>query len=207
MKQEKRKKWQAWLDHPEVLAKDFEKYIKLKIIRKIEPSQHLSKIHIDKSFHNLDFANFTLQNQEKINKRIEDETYYDWVIVVTYYAMYHSAIALLYKLGYKAGTHLATICTICKECSGKALDREDIENVSVILELSEEEIKEIGRAKERREKASYSGSVSFEKELAEMTMSDARKFINKIADLLEEERTANEQSLSKLAAQQKFLKV
>ena len=72
-----------------------------------------------------------------------------------------------------------------KECLGKTLEKKDIENLSAILELSEEEIKEIGRAKERREKASYSGSVSFEKHLAEMTLDDARKFINKVADILE----------------------
>ena len=41
-------------------------------------------------------------------------------------------------------------------------EEKDIEKISAILELSEEDIREIGRAKERREKASYSGSVSFE---------------------------------------------
>lgn len=65
------------------------------------------------------------------------------------------------------------------ECLGKTLEKKDIENISAILELSEEEIKEIGRAKERREKASYSGSVSFEKHLAEMTLDDARKFLSR----------------------------
>ena len=68
---------------------------------------------------------------------------------------------------------------------GKTLEKYDIENLSRIFELTEEEIKEIGRAKERREKASYSGSISFEKYLAEMTLDDARDFVNKIADVLE----------------------
>lgn len=185
MNEEKQKKWQAWLENKKVLNLDFKKYVQRHIIRKIESSSRLSKIHLDKSYHNLDFANFTVANQENINKRVEDETYYDWVIVISYYAMYHAAMALLYKIGYKAGTHLATICVLCKECLGKTLEKKDIENISAILELSEEEIKEIGRAKERREKASYSGSVSFEKHLAEITLDDARKFIDKIADLLE----------------------
>ncbi len=185
MNKEKPKKWQIWLENNEALNRDFKKYIRQHIVRKIESSASLSKIHMDKSYHNLDFANFTVQNQEDINKRVGDETYYDWVIVISYYAMYHAAIALLYKMGYKAGTHLATICVLCKECLGKTLEKRDIENISAILELSEEEIKEIGRAKERREKASYSGSVSFEKHLAEITLDDARKFINKVADILE----------------------
>lgn len=115
---------------------------------------------------------------------MEEETYFDWVVIISYYAMYHSAIALLYKLGYKTNTHLATICVLCKECLGKTLERRDIERLSRVFELSEEEIKEIGRAKERREKASYSGSISFEKYLAEITIEDARKFVNKIADIL-----------------------
>ncbi len=185
MKEEKPKKWQVWLENSKTLNRDFKKYIRQHIVRKIESSTSLSKIHMDKSYHNLDFANFTVQNSAGINKRVDDETYYDWVIVIAYYAMYHAAMALLYKMGYKAGTHLATICVLCKECLGKTLEKKDIENISAILELSEEEIKEIGRAKERREKASYSGSVSFEKHLAEMTLDDARKFINKIADILE----------------------
>ena len=179
------KKWQAWLENSKMLNRDFKKYVRRHIVQKIETSPALSKTHIDKSYHNLDFANFTVQNQVDINKRVDDETYYDWVIVIAYYAMYHAAMALLYKMGYKAGTHLATICVLCKECLGKTLEKKDIENISAILELNEEEIKEIGRAKERREKASYSGSVSFEKHLAEMTLDDARKFMNKIADILE----------------------
>lgn len=185
MNEEKPKKWQTWLENKKALSRDFKKYVRQHIIRKIAPSPSLTKIHVGKSYHNLDFANFTVQNQENINRRVNDETYYDWVVVISYYAMYHAAMALLYKMGYKAGTHLATICVLCKECLGKTLEKKDIENISAILELSEEEIKEIGRAKERREKASYSGSVSFEKHLAEMTLEDARKFINKVADILE----------------------
>jgi uncharacterized protein (UPF0332 family) len=155
------------------------------LIKKISSSARLSTTHLNKAFHNLDFANFTLNNQESIHKRVGDETYFDWVIVISYYAMYHAAMSLLYKVGYKASTHLATICVLCKECVGKTLDKTDIERISHVLELREEEIKDIGRAKKRREKASYSGSVYFEKNLAEMTIGDARKFINKIADILE----------------------
>lgn len=185
MNEEKPKRWQLWLENKKVLNQDFKKYIRQHLVRKIEVSASLSNIHLDKAFHNLDFANFTVQNQKNINKHVDNETYFDWVIVISYYAMYHAAMALLYKIGYKAGTHLATICVLCKECLGKMLEKKDIENISSILELSEEEIKEIGRAKERREKASYSGSVSFEKHLAELTLDDARKFINKTADILE----------------------
>ncbi len=185
MREEKKPRWQLWLESQRTLNEDFKRYKRQSLIRKIEPSLNLSKVHMSKAFHNVDFANFTAQNQENINKRIENETYYDWVIIISYYAMYHAAMALLYKMGYKASTHLATICVLCKECVGKTLEKKDIENISRILELGTEEIKEIGRAKERRESASYSGSVSFEKQLAEMTLDDARKFINKIADVSE----------------------
>ena len=185
MKRTKQRKWQSWITDKKELGEDFRQFKRRGIIRKIDPPERLVKLYINKAFHNLDFANFTLTNQKEINKRIEDETYFDWVIIISYYAMYHSALALLYRLGYKAGTHLATICILCKECLGKTLEKRDIEKISTILELSNEEIKEIGRAKERREKASYSGSISFEKHLAEMTLDDARRFINKAADILE----------------------
>ena len=180
----KEPRWQTWLESKTDLEKDFNEYSGKGLIRKIYSSERLSKIHLEKSLHNLDFANFTLSNQDKIAKRLEGENYFDWVITISYYAMYHSALALLYKLGYKTGTHLATICVLCKECLGKTLEKNDIENLSRMLELSEEEIREIGNAKERREKASYSGSVSFEKYLAQMTIEDAQKFINRISDIL-----------------------
>lgn len=186
MSENKLSRWQLWLENQKVLDQDFKRYKVQLLIRIIEPSAHLSKIHLDKAFHNLDFANFTTKNQENIGKRIDNETYYDWVIVISYYAMYHAALALLYKMGYKSSTHLSTICVLCKESLGKVLEKKDIESISRILELGEEEIKEIGRAKERREKASYSGSVSFERKLAEMTLADARSFVNKIADILGE---------------------
>lgn len=90
MNEEKPKKWQVWLENKKVLNRDFKKYIRKYIIRKIEASPSLSKIHLEKAYHNLDFANFTVQNQENINKRVEDETYSDWVIVISYYAMYRN---------------------------------------------------------------------------------------------------------------------
>lgn len=179
------KRWQTWLEDRNALEYDFNDYAEKGILRRIGPEFRLSDLHLNKAFHNIDFAAFTISHQKDINRRIEEETYYDWVIVISYYAMYHSAMALLYSLGYKAGTHLATICVLCWECLGKNLEKRDIEKISHVLELSEDEIREIGRAKERRERASYSGSVSFERNLAEKTLDDARSFINKIADILE----------------------
>lgn len=178
------KRWQVWLLNNKELENDFKSYLEEGLIRKIAPVPRLVEVHLNKAFHNLDFASFTLKNQEKINKRIENETYFDWVIIISYYGMYHAALALLYKLGYKTATHLATICVLCKECLGKSLEKEDIKRLSRILELGKEEIKEIARAKERREKASYSGSISFERHLAELTLKDARDFVNKVANIL-----------------------
>ena len=38
----------------------------------------------------------------------------EWVIVTSYFAMYHSALALLAKVGYKSDTHTATIIALEK---------------------------------------------------------------------------------------------
>ena len=179
-------KWRVWISDRKQVEYDFRKYIKKGLLRKIRPESRLARSHINKAFHNLDFASFTFLNQQNINKRIADETYFDWVVIISYYAMYHSALAILYELGYKSSSHLATICVLCKKCLGKTLENDDIERISRILGLSEKEINEIGTAKERREKASYSGSISFERYLAEMTLDDARKFVNKAADTLPE---------------------
>lgn len=182
----RQERWQLWLADRKELEQDFSEYLTKGLVRRIPPAERLAKFHINKAFHNIDFANFTMANQERINKRLQGETYFDWAISISYYAMYHSALAMLFRLGYKSSSHLATICVLCRECLGKTLERQDIERLSRTLELSEEEIREIGTAKERREKASYSGSISFEKSLAEMTIADARKFVNRIADILED---------------------
>ena len=56
--------WQIWLTNKKVLDEDFRDYKTKKVIRDIGPSPRISKIHLDKAFHNLDFANFTLKNQD-----------------------------------------------------------------------------------------------------------------------------------------------
>ncbi|MEA3343744.1 MAG: HEPN domain-containing protein [archaeon] len=177
-------KWQIWLEDRRELEKDFGRYMRTGQVRRIGKQERLSNIHIEKAFHNLDFANFTLSDQNRVNKRIVNETYFDWVIIISYYAMYHAALSMLYEMGFKSSSHLGTICVLCKECMGKNLNEDDITKISQAMDVNEEEIKGLGRAKERREKASYSGSITFEKHLAEMTITDARKFINKIADIL-----------------------
>lgn len=85
------------------------------------------------------------------------------------------------KKGIKSKTHASTICYLCKEC--KELTEEDIEKLSNILE--KKNIEEIGEGQERREKASYDASTNFNQQLAELTLEDARDFVNKINSLIE----------------------
>ncbi len=54
------KRWQIWLFNKKSLKRDFKHYLADKTIRRIIPNQRLVKIHLNKAFHNLDFANFTL---------------------------------------------------------------------------------------------------------------------------------------------------
>ncbi len=175
-----KRKWEIWLSDKNQLNIDFESCLKKKILRKIEPANKLSMAHLDKAFHNLDLASFIFSSQDKINKRITEETYNDAVIIFSYYSMYHAALAILYNLGFKSKAHLATICFLCKKCTG--LDKAHITGISKALELKN--IREIGEGQSRRETASYNSSVSFDAKLAEMTLSDARDFVNKVKSIL-----------------------
>ena len=176
----KEEKWKLWLRNKNILEKDFKIYMKKKLIIKTAISSILASSHLEKAFHNLDLSSFIFENQANINKRTGSENYNDSVMVFAYYAMYHAALAMLFTQGYKSKSHTATICFLCKEC--EELDEKDIEKISMAIERKN--IEEIGEGQQRREKASYQSSISFNAELAKMTLDDARDFVTKIYSIL-----------------------
>ncbi len=141
---------------------------------RIIPNKNLARAHLEKAFHNLELATFIYEKPSLIG----DGNYNDGAIIFSYYAMYQAALGLLSFAGYKSETHASTICVLCS-----FLDEKYIEMFSVMLE--KKNIEEIGTGQERREKASYSSSIDFEKKLAFMSLEDGRDFVNKIESVME----------------------
>jgi uncharacterized protein (UPF0332 family) len=155
------------------------------VLRKCDPEIH--ERYMQKSVHNLDFANYLMEENDKIMKKL-DMTVYEWCMVVYYYALYHSALALLSKAGYESKGHTATIAAIIliyyhKE---KTLTRDDIQLIASNLGIDRDDISFISDSKDMRERASYGIGGGFESELAARTRGRTVKFIQKVREVLKE---------------------
>jgi uncharacterized protein (UPF0332 family) len=123
--------------------------------------------HLRKSYHNLDLANKVFDVHEgEAAFRYEGENYFDWVITICYYAMYQASLAALAAVRKEGETHLATICALIYYYVHKK--------------------KRLVEKKAEREKASYDTSFITQKGLAERALTDAREFVAKIREILEE---------------------
>lgn len=144
-----------------------------------------SGLHMRKTEHNLNLANWILEkHKNEIPEVFAKETFYDWVISMYYYAVYHAALALISREGFKSKSHSATLCFLIYHHyhQQKAIDAEDVNLIA--LSLEKEDIETIGISKELRERASYDVHELFEKALTAHIKEEAVAFVNKIKDML-----------------------
>ena len=144
--------------------------------------------HINKALNNLEFANFILdEHKYSIREKLPNKTFYDWCIVIYYYAIYHSTLTLLSKLGYESKNHLATISTITLFYHHKVniLQKKDIKFIIDKISLDEKDIEFVVSSKDLREMASYRVDESFDLMLAEKLQKETVEFVNRIRDILE----------------------
>ena len=138
--------WEIWIKDKKRLEKDFENYLKRKLIKIETETKFLSASHIKKTDYNLNFINYLYK------KKI----FSDWIIIGCYYAIYHSALALLAKKGFSSKKHNSTICALVKLYY---LDTEIISEEDLLLvsncSLEKEEVSYFVEAKDKRETASY----------------------------------------------------
>jgi uncharacterized protein (UPF0332 family) len=179
----KRPDWKEWIKDQEECKRWLDEYFKKKILRKSEDE---SKLHLRKTDHNLNFANWILEKHESKTEIFEEETFYDWIINMFYYAVYHATLALISKEGCKSKNHSATLCFLIYHHYHlqKAIDKEDVELIA--SSLDKEDIEVIGTSKELREKACYDVHESFEKDLTEGVKEKVVDFVVKIKGILGE---------------------
>ena len=181
----KKPDWKNWIENLEECKVWLDKYIQTKIIRK---SADESNLYLRKVDHNLNLANWIIEkHKDEIPEIFGEETFYDWVINIYYYAVYHSALALMNKEGYMSKNHSATICFLIyyNYHLQKIIDENDVK--LIVSSLDKEDIETLGSSKELRERASYDIHEFFEKELANQTQERTLNFINKIKKLLKED--------------------
>jgi len=147
-----------------------EKGEKHKGLKKIEPDFDEAKKQIQKALSDLETMRY-LYNGNKT----------DWVASTAFYAMYHSLLAILYKLGYESRNQECTITAIEYFIEEGTLDiSRDYINMIRNLQETEDDAKKI------REDMQYTSKTELEKNRCEKLMEDAKKFVEKMRVVLEE---------------------
>lgn len=180
----KKPDWKLWMKDKNECKSWLDRYIKKNILRKTKDE---AKLYLRKTDHNLNLANWIFEkHRDEVPELFGEETFYDWVISIYYYAIYHAAQALMSREGYKSKNHSATLCFLIYHhyYLQKALNEEDVRLVA--SSLDKEDIETIGMSKELREKACYDIHESFEQKLAQQIQKNASEFVNKIKSLLQQ---------------------
>ena len=179
-------KYERWMRNPGLCKKSFEDFVKKGQLAPISGSTTWGKRHIEKANHNLDFA--TLINDIHgtiVKERFPKQTFYDWSTIAYYYAVYHAALAMLSRAGYRSKSHMATLCGIILHYyhKNRVLEKRHIE---ILKQIGRENIEQFIETQKLRERASYGVSVSFEERLSTLAKNDAIEFVEKAKETMED---------------------
>lgn len=183
------------------LKKKITNYLKKEQLFKDDEHKKFENPFLTKSRKNFTVANllFKISDQEDMRKLLNltsDFEMFDWVIIVSYYAMYTSALAALAKLGFKSKSHAATITVLERHYipekdnkeedkdKTKNLEQKDIHKLVKAYAISEQLITKLIQTKSRRETAQYDATPSITKEMTKTSLDDADEFITKIEEIL-----------------------
>lgn len=175
----------------------FEEYLRKEskdrfYLRKKTGIKRLTKNYLKNARHNLLVAKMMMSVIEDgdIKKQLilpDDFQCYSWVIAISYYAMYHAALSALTKQDYESDDHQATKYALAKLYVIKdELEKEALELFDQGKKILEEEyIVTLDNARKKDRAARYSADPEYEKSKAEEIMKDARKFVNRLAEIIE----------------------
>jgi len=145
--------------------------------------------HLKKAYHNLDLANKVYEmHEDGLRFRYEDENFFDWVITICYYAMYQASLAALAAVRKEGEIHASTVCALIYHYvhKRKGLGERHLISLDLIGRLARQDVQKLVQKKEEREKASYDTSFTTQKGLADRALTDAREFVARIREILEE---------------------
>lgn len=129
--------------------------------------------HIDKAHRNL-----------KAMKIMFDSDLFDWAVICGYYAMYHAALASLFKIGIKGKTHYCAIAAFRKFYIERGkIEPEYSAYVKRAKQLERKYAETLERAQEDRVIEQY-GVKYFTSKDAEWIIEEAKDFVIKIEEIL-----------------------
>lgn len=182
----------------EQLEEKLKEYKRTRIIFEDTNLHSLVPFFQNRARHNLETAKILWKISEedeakKVLKISEDYVGYDWVISTSYYAMYHSALAVLSEINIKTTTHEATIHALEYHFIYRQalLETEYIEAISKAHQLETHYINKLWMAKRTRTVAQYEADKTMSKEDSERLLSTAEDLVNRMDKLIDELDRAN----------------
>jgi uncharacterized protein (UPF0332 family) len=154
----------------EYLKKEIDFFTDKKHIKSINDNPELVSSHLKKARHNLEFY--------KLNK--SNTKFNDWLIVTLYYALYHSALALITNKRYSSKNHYATILILIKEYP----ITKDEANLIDEMSINKEDAELYTNLKDDRHDASYKTSIKFDRGRVGDYEDKVIDFINKTEELI-----------------------
>lgn len=151
----------------------------------------LKNAYLTKARKNILIANLLMKiSEDKKTKDFlklpDDFNLYEWVIIVSYYAMYSAALGALANFNYKSRSHAATVVVLRYHyVHRQRLGREDILRLEKARKFSEALIGKLIKIKSRRESAQYDATPSISKVNAETSVRDANEFVGKVEEIMQ----------------------
>lgn len=104
---------------------------------------------------------------------------YHWLIIVSYYSMYHAATAAMAKKRIKCNSHIATITSLAKYY----LEEEELE-FKFLKTLEYVYINYIESGRESREGAQYNVDKEYTRKEALEVFENAGKFVERVSEII-----------------------
>jgi uncharacterized protein (UPF0332 family) len=160
------------------------------------PDETWTKHHFSKADYNLRIAriNFNLNEHQDFIKELEQTeepdpefNTYEWVVIMSYYSMFHSVNALLRKIGIKVGKQYAHEITTNLLLYYFHYTRIIEDELLKIYENAEEKAKELVVsyifAKEERTKYQYEANIESQRKNTEKILNDAVNFVSRLKEI------------------------
>lgn len=155
-------------DHKKKLDWCLSRETRMKLIK---PNDKVSEEHINKAKHNFRAADYNIKGG-----------FSDWGVSQSYYAMYHSLLAILFKLGYESKNHECTINAVeyLIEEGKIGLDLKDIAFIRTTEQMTSKD------AKSLREEFQYGTETTVNEKLLKELLDNAKSVVEKIEIALHE---------------------
>ncbi|MFH1072064.1 MAG: HEPN domain-containing protein [Nanoarchaeota archaeon] len=159
----------------DMLIKSMKRPDKERGLRIAKSNDYLADGHLKKADHNL----IVMTDLSKLGHE-------DWVIITAYYAMYHSALALLSRIGLESKDHATTVAVL-EYFFGEHISNDMIKKFNELKEkkdkleaitIDERYIDYLWKAKQAREAVQYGISINYKE--TNLVVNNARTFVAKM---------------------------